>query len=128
MIVFLMFICLAINMLAAFGVLVTLRRDFHPSCFVSYGVLLFFLGFIPLIAEGDSLTRFGRIPDAAVSVLCDLPPDELRRSTDKYTYELIAMAHRFDDLSQLMLDRYMCTDTCPCMKYTDDMLSSQLNE
>ena len=124
---FVFFICLVTNMLACTGCFITHKRNVNPLCIVGYGTCLFFLGFIPLVTQGDILMKFGRIPEQGLQTMCNLSPQELKKE-DPFTYEIFHMAHRFDDISELMLDRYMCTDTCPCMLYNDQMLNGAVNE
>lgn len=79
-----------------------------------YGVVTFFFCAIPLMAEGDAIMALSRVHNSTIDVMCSLNPRELRERTNKYTYSLFEMAHKMDDVSQYLLDNYMCTNVCPC--------------
>ena len=58
------FLFVTVVILLLLGLCVTFKRGLHPCCFITYGILLFFFGFIPFVTEGDALRRFGSISES----------------------------------------------------------------
>jgi len=84
-----------------------------------FGVVTFFFGAVPLMAEGDAILALSRVDNRTLDIMCDLNPRQLREKTNKYTYAMFEMAHQMDDVSQYLLDRYMCTPKCPCRDFEE---------
>lgn len=50
--------------------------------------------------------------------MCDMNLTEVEEEYNPITVSLIHYAKRFDMMSEMVLDGYMCTkNTCPCLKY-----------
>jgi len=43
-------------------------------------------------------------------------------SQPKWRREFIRYARRFDVMTEVFLNRYMCSDTCPCLDYNSDQM------
>jgi len=75
---FIFVFCVISYILACSGFFITYKRGTNPVCILIYGSLLFFLGFIPLVSQGDALMRFSRLNDYNLDIMCNLPPKELK--------------------------------------------------
>lgn len=83
-----------------------------------YGLIIFFLGFIPMITEGSGMLAVAKITPQSIHDLCKMDPDAaINESKNKFMRNLIKKAHNFDNYSEKVLDQAMCTKTCPC--YTE---------
>jgi len=70
------------------------------------------------MAEGTAILELDRIDDSEIQSLCNMPLSEVKKNNGRFVYSLIEMAHRSDTMSELLVDRYMCTNnTCPCANY-----------
>lgn len=119
LILFLIFVALLIFVFSMLTFAITSKRNAPLFIPLLYAVFMFFFGAIPLMAEGNAILQLSRVENRTIETMCALNPRELRENTNKYTYKLFEMAHRFDDVSQYMLDKYMCTKTCPCHDYKE---------
>lgn len=50
--------------------------------------------------------------------------EEVRDDNNLLVSSFFEFAHRFDKMSQTVLDTYMCTSTCPCLDYTANAQNS----
>ena len=81
-----------------------------------YGVSVFFFGAIPLLVEGNDILKFTGIAESDYKLMCNLTLQEIQ-DKPKWMRQFVQTAYRFDLMSEMMLNKYMCTDTCPCLDY-----------
>ena len=73
---------------------------------------------MPLLCEGTARLAYKNLEDHEVQSLCEL---ELRKVKKQYGTAIMAImeqSHVTDNWSNELLDKNMCTDTCPCLEYT----------
>lgn len=115
--IFLVFVALFVFVMSLFTIAITSKRNAHFMVPLIYAIFVFFFGAIPMMAEGNAILSISRVDNVTLDEMCTLNPRDLRDHTNKYTYSMFEWAHRFDDVSQYMLDKYMCTKTCPCKDF-----------
>ena len=99
------------------GIAMSMNRGCPVFCVAVYGTCIFFFVAIPLMAEGRALRALKRVDDAELDELCDMPSKQLRDEHGRMVVSFIEFAHRFDKMSETVLNEYMCTETCPCLNY-----------
>ena len=102
--------------MAAVGVLIGQRRECHISILVIYGIFIFFFGAIPLLVEGNDILKFTSIPESDYKLMCNMTLEQIE-DKPKWTREFVQTAYRFDLMSEMLLNKYMCTERCPCLDY-----------
>lgn len=111
-------------MLACCGTCATSRRQYsntNTTLNCSYGMCLFFFGFIPLVAVSGALFKLSEMSQADLIAMCyyevhdsvmlkdiaapmgatDVYPVEVR---NKFSRQMIDLAFEFDDLSEQVID------------------------
>ena len=83
----------------------------------AYGTLVFLFIAIPMLVEGSALHALEKIDDHTLQETCNKPIEEVREEHGRLVVSLFEFAHRFDKMSETVLDEYMCTPTCPCLDY-----------
>ena len=99
------------------GIAISLNRGCPVVCVAVYGTMMFLFVAIPLMAEGSALHALKKIDDDELSKMCKMPMEEVRDDYGAMVNAFIGFAHRFDRMSETVLDEYMCTETCPCFHY-----------
>ena len=80
-----------------------------------YGICIFFVGFLPMIVEGGTLTGLANIPNSFIEEKCTGDGNiKVKGVKHELLNEILTFAHDFDRKSENMLDHMMCTETCPC--------------
>ena len=79
------------------------------------------LGIVPLFVESEAIHALNRLDNAKLSTICTIAtygskdkaklPDHL---DSKYNEMILAFAQKFDGRSTSFLNKYMCSDMCPC--------------
>jgi hypothetical protein len=110
--------------LAGGGIWIAKYPPGHNIWAFMYGFSVFFFGFLPFIVEGGVLLGLAKIPQSQINELCeDKSLMEKNSGKNKLLNEFMIFAHNYDHHSQNVLDRMMCTDTCPCyyvVKYDEN--------
>ena len=110
--------CCLILIFGFMGIFIAKRRTIKNGWVACYGILMFFVISIPLMMEGSAILELDHLDINEVQKLCIA---NMSRVTDDYnplTVALVKAAKRFDLMSELVLDGYMCTkNTCPCYSY-----------
>lgn len=100
------------------GIAITLNRGCPVFCVAIFGTFMFLFVSIPLMAEGSALRVLKNLDDSDLDKMCKMSPDEAR---DEYGRGMVGsflqFAHRFDTMSESILNEYMCTEVCPCLDY-----------
>lgn len=78
-----------------------------------FGIVVFFLGLIPLFSELTAIRMIGDIDESDLDFYCNMSTDDLK-SESRFIRSIFTFAHRFDELSQNYINMHMCTDLCPC--------------
>lgn len=117
--------CILTMAFACWGVMIARNRSCIIPVVTMYGVLLFAGLAVPLMAQGSAILALKRIDNEDIAGYCTEPMEELRKES-RIIRAFFEFAHRFDAMSEQMLDKYMCTDTCPCLDYGDDPNSRAL--
>lgn len=102
------------------GIAITMNRKCHVGCIGIYGTLLFFIIAIPLMAEGSALLALENIDEENFRENCKMSLENPRDFDDvhnRLVVQFYEFAHRFDLLSEAVLDKYMCSKECPCLEY-----------
>lgn len=89
---------------ACLGILLSCKRDCTVACTAIYGVLVFFVVAVPLLAEGTALTKLGEMKNEALQTDCEKDLSEIRRERSRVEFAFLDFAHRFDRMSEQMLD------------------------
>lgn len=105
---------------AAIGVVISCKRDCSVAWVAIYGVLVFFAVSVPLLVEGTALTKLGQISNDEIQTYCDRELIDIHNEHSRMVFAFFDFAHRFDKMSAQMLDKYMCTDKCPCLDYGEE--------
>ena len=98
------------------GIAMSMNRGCPVFCVALYGTFIFLFVAIPLMAEGSALHGLKRIDDDELSRYCSIDRDDLD-DENRMVQVFIQFAHRFDRMSESVLNEYMCTETCPCFNY-----------
>lgn len=75
---------------------------------------------IPTYEAGIALLHIGSIGLDDNFTFCNMEPAKIKEKAPKWSQEIYLMAHRFDMLSEAIITKNMCTDTCPCLDYMLD--------
>ena len=113
---------------ACFGIVISKRRTCHTCCVAIYGVLIFFIVMLPLMIEGVGFTKLGHIEDSKIEDYCDDSMRELNRENKDFVTSFFVYSKKFDAMSSNLLDKYMCTQTCPCRDYGSNPSTKELYE
>lgn len=99
LILFLIFVAFFVFLMSLFTFAVTSKPN-APIIFpMLYGISVFCFGAIPMIAEGNAILSFSKVENDTIDALCEMNPRDLDDVTNKYTYKMFELAHRFDDIS-----------------------------
>lgn len=90
-----------------------------------YGILLVALALPPLFAEGTAMFELSRYDSEEIHRYCSMSQEEVADDAGKVVAAFMEFAHRFDELSDGLLDRNMCTSTCPCYSYAGMVNASE---
>lgn len=112
--------CFLVPIFGCTGMLIVKNRDCNAMCVAAYGTLLFLVVACPLMGEGSALLEIGKISNQEINEMCNKPTDEVNKEYGRFVRALLSSAHRFDLMSQELLDNYMCTHKCPCLSYETD--------
>ena len=107
------------------GIALTMNRKCHIACVVTYGSLMFFILAIPLLVEGTALKALHDVDSEDYKENCAKTIDEIDDDHNSFVVNFFEFAHRFDKMSETVLDTYMCTKTCPCLEYEDNFKNSK---
>ena len=118
-VLFLLFFLIFISAMAAVGVLIGQRRECHASVLLIYGVSVFFFGAIPLLVEGSEILKFTSIAESDYKLMCNLTLEEIE-DKPRWMRQFVQTAYRFDLMSETLLNKYMCSETCPCRDYNQN--------
>lgn len=67
------------------------------------------------MSEGSAILELDHLDMDMVQSMCDMNLTEVEDNHNPLTVELVKYAKRFDMMSEMVLDGYMCTkSTCPC--------------
>ena len=99
------------------GIAISINRTTPQFCIALFGTFIFLFVAIPLLAEGVTLRALKSIDDTELDKLCEMPLEQLRDGYGSMVLSFIGFAHRFDKMSETVLNEYMCTETCPCFNY-----------
>lgn len=102
---------------SASAIVISKRPTCAIPCIALYGVLLFVVVVLPLMIQGVAFNKLGRIDPEEIDEYCDMSSRRMRRAGNRFVGSFFRFAHNFDRLSGQMLDKYMCTATCPCLDY-----------
>ena len=102
---------------SAIGIHINRTRSCSVPWIAIYAVLLFFVVAIPLLSEGASLTKLNSIGNHGIEEYCEKDMSALHKEKNRMVYAFFDFAHRFDMMSDYLLDTYMCTEKCPCLDY-----------
>lgn len=96
-----------------------------------YSAIMFFMGFCIMGDQGTYLTVLRHIDISNLEAACKADEAHLElMKADKDVGWLIVsiakMANSFDGTSKNMMDKFMCTETCPC--YQSEMTSIESEE
>jgi hypothetical protein len=67
------FFSLVIFLIATIGIFI-IKSPPHNACVLGYGILIFFAGFIPMIAQGGALMSVAKIDSETFTEMCNLTP------------------------------------------------------
>lgn len=100
------------------GIYIAKHRTVH-NCFVAaYATLIFFVIAIPLMAEGSAILELDRMDLDMIQKMCFMNLAHVSAKHNPITVSLVQNSKRFDIMSELILDGYMCTEQyCPCLNY-----------
>lgn len=107
---------IVIPVFACLGIVVVRWRTCHAAFLIIYGVFAAFIS-IPLISEGCIHMTLDRMSQQDLQVVCQT---DLIHVFEKYSVPFMAImetSHRFDLWQRELLDKYMCTEVCPCLEY-----------
>lgn len=107
-------------MFSCLGIFIVTRRSCSVAWLAIYAVLLFFVVIVPLIAEGAALTKLDKIDNEEIQEYCNKDMGQIHKEQNRMVYVFFDFAHRFDMMSDHMLDTYMCTEKCPCLDYGEN--------
>ena len=65
------FFSLVIFLIAVIGMFI-IKSPPHNACVLAYGILIFFLGFIPMVAQGTALMGVAKIDSQTITNMCNL--------------------------------------------------------
>ena len=68
------------------------------------------------MVEGNEILKFTSIAESDIKLMCNLTLEEIE-DKPKWMRQFVQTANRFDLMSEMMLNKYMCTETCPCLDY-----------
>lgn len=103
-------------MIAILGLCMLRRKASPPGIILSsvYGLLVLVFGAIPLMTEGAALEAYGELDyEKDIKPMCQIQDLE-SADINKVTKALLGLAKNYDTQMENLLDKYMCTDTCPC--------------
>jgi len=83
-------------LMAVTSMIITKYRRIPKLCNAVYGVLLFFICSLPLLAEGGIMYELSRVDRTEILKYCEMGPKKLARNTGRLTRSLMTLAHRFD--------------------------------
>lgn len=106
------------------GIIISYKKC-NNICISLYGTFMFFVIAVPLISEGSALILFDKIDQKTFDASCRMPIEQLRREHSGIVLALFNFAHRFDTISETVVDTYMCSKTCPCLDYSQDGQNSK---
>ena len=119
--------------LTCFGIVIVKRRSCHVCCVALFGFCMFFGVFLIAMIQGVGFTQLGSIEADEIQEYCALGPRQMRMKTNMIVSQFFGMAHDFDDISTHLVERYMCTEVCPCRDYgsnpsTKELFAQQLQQ
>ena len=84
---------------------------------------MFVFGFCILLAQGGIFSYLTKIGITDIEEACQKSPEEIldiRKNAEMgwLIAPFAEMANDYDKYSETMLDKIMCTETCPCFKGT----------
>ena len=82
--------------MAVSSLVITKYRRIPKVCNATYGVLLFFICALPLLAGGGVMFELSRLDRTEILKYCKMGPKTLARNTGRLSRSLITLAHRFD--------------------------------
>lgn len=110
--------CVALLVFFSFVILLIVCLGFYlarakqPSkcVLVTYGLITFFLGFLPMVIEGGSILALSRIQPEQINEYCNMSPEALEdEKINKILRRVLITAHKFDLMTEDILDQTMCT-------------------
>ena len=107
-------------LVAATSYYITKNDNTHKCCLPIYALVLVGLALPPLFTEGAAMYELSRWETSDILEYCDMTPEELREKTGKFGEATMRFVHHFDQLSDSLLDKNMCTKTCPCYSDMDE--------
>lgn len=96
------------------GCKITSNRRCKTEWVACYGFFILILGFIPFITEGSLLLSISDIEKTDMQRMCKQTPEQVEEEFGLLGSVVSGLAHRFDLISQQVLDQNMCTKVCPC--------------
>ena len=117
------FFSLIIFLISVIGMFIV-KNPPHNACVLAYGLLIFFLGFIPMVAQGGALMAVAKVDSKTLSDMCKLSMQEAKNE-NKFVRGLLRFAHEYDLKTEHILDQTMCTETCPCYNYAEYSYNSE---
>lgn len=84
-----------------------------------YSVFMFFFVCCVLFGEGVKILEFVNTDDDDFRAMCEFNVTDIE-DQQKWVQQFVKTARRFDLMSEVLLNEYMCTDTCPCLSYNNN--------
>ena len=100
------------------GIYFSTTRNIANGTVCCYALILFIVVAIPLLVEGGAILELDRISVEELHKISEMNLDEVKGNYSLLTYEVIREGIRYDLMSDMVLDTYMCSRrTCPCQNY-----------
>ena len=97
------------------GVVISNNRKISKWMLIAFGLVTFFFVSIPLMHEGSQLKKIASVTELDLKRYCFHRNDlHQYQKTPKWIREIFMVAARYDDVADMLLNRNMCTDKCPC--------------
>jgi hypothetical protein len=90
------------------------------------------LGIIPLFAESEAIHALTHLDNAKMSTICTIATYGGKNKTElpahldsKYNEMILSFAQKFDGRSTSFLNKFMCSEMCPC--YDEAMIEENVH-
>ena len=122
MVIFNWIIAILLIVCSICGLKIAIDRRMSSVLNVCYFILLFFFLTIPLLSEGKVLLTIGEFVENKnidkIETTCKQHRDVIEKEVSSpIARNFFLLAHRFDTISEEILDSQMCTEMCPCLDY-----------